>query len=98
VSKIAENSEKYGMKWKSHVKRFGGYIIDLDEQEMFGDLQEGVWRFARSCLEICKKVFGDLQESVLGFARRCLEICKKVFGSAVRPRIGPRGVFCFGVW
>jgi hypothetical protein len=43
VDETAEGSEKYGMKWKSHVKRFGGYIIDLDEQEMFGDLQEGVW-------------------------------------------------------
>ena len=41
--KTAEDSEKYGMKWKSHVKRFGGYIVDLVEQEMFGDLQEGVW-------------------------------------------------------
>jgi len=30
------------MKWTSHVKRCGGYIIDLDEPEMFGDLQ-GVW-------------------------------------------------------
>jgi len=38
-----DGSEKYGMKWKSHVKRFGGYVIDLDEQKMFGDLQEDVW-------------------------------------------------------
>jgi hypothetical protein len=43
VIKTADGSENYGKKWKSRVKRFGGYIVDLDEQEMFGDLQEGVW-------------------------------------------------------
>ena len=40
--KTAEGSDICAVKWTSHVKIFGGYIVDLDEPEMFGDLQ-GVW-------------------------------------------------------
>jgi hypothetical protein len=42
VITTVEDCEKNATKWKSYVKRNEGYIIELDEREMFGDFREGV--------------------------------------------------------